>query len=133
MFVAANEQFDFDNEGGEQLSGVGITFLQPCIERLDLYVANLQDAKIRAFLIIAQIEEYRDHLDIIRKEVNEMRKNPSLRRYIDLITDIRDNIMAACDELSLAVEKFNEDERFDHLRNAADFIEKGTDCYYWPP
>lgn len=129
--MTANKQFD--NEGEEQLSSINTAFLKPCIEKLESHAAKLQEAKNRAFLTVEMIEELRDELDAIREELNEMRKDSSLRAYRALIINIRDNIMVACDELSLAVEKYDEDERFDHLRNAAGCVEKGTDCYYlWP-
>ncbi len=126
--MAANKRFD--NEGEEQPSSITIAFLQPYIENLEQHATNLQNASIRAFLILEKIEDLRDDLDNIREKLNEMRKDRSLREYRELIKNIRDNIMAACDELSLAVEKYDENERFDHLRNATDCIERGTDCYY---
>src|SRR5205807_8721584 len=101
--------------------------------KLEWHATNLQDASIRALLTQIEIEKLRDNLDAIREELNERRKDPALREYRELIKNIRDNIMAACDELSLAVEKYDEDERFDHLRNATDYIERGTDSYYEMP
>ncbi len=129
--MTANKRFD--NEGEGQPSSITIAFLQPCIKKLEGHATNLQNASIRALLVPEEIEKLRDNLDAIREELNEMRKDPSLREYRELIKNIRINIMAACDELSLAVEKYDEDERFDHLRNATDCIERGTDSYYELP
>lgn len=118
---------EFHGQAGEDNVSVDLhTTLDPYIRNIEGIRETLDSAKNQKQFTDVSLEELRDNLDDMRKNIIQLRK--TMGSYKDIIDNILTGIRKACRELNIAIGELNKSpltrKYYSCIGNAQDYLEK---------
>jgi ATP-dependent exoDNAse (exonuclease V) beta subunit len=129
--IVAQNTYSQSGSQEPQKSGALLS-IKTHVDKLEKHYSTLSSAKSRSLITIPQIEKRRDAIDKVRADLDQLKRDASMKEYRDLISDLVKDIRIACDQLSLAAENCDENRPacYAYLREATEYLEKVIETFY---